>query len=187
MKPIEKPNTAGAPMPKLRPVSLELHHEIAQFLYREARMLDREMLREWLDTVVAPEICYQMVIREERYRKDKSPAELREVMPYDDDFAALDLRIRQFESGLQTMLDPPQRLRRVVTNIEAYHHDKEGEYLIYSNGSCSRFRRLYEHEQAIFGRQDVLRRGQDGEFRLVSRRIDLDERVVRNKNLLFFL
>lgn len=174
-------------MSNLRPVSIELHHEIEQFLYREARLLDNEMLREWLDTMVSPDIRYQMVMHEERFRRDKSPAAAREVMPYDDDHAALDLRVRQFETGLQTMLDPPQRMRRVVTNIEAYHRDVEGEYLVYSNGIASRFRRLYEHEQTVFGRKDVLRKGQDGAFRLVSRRIDLDERVVCNKNLLFFV
>ena len=177
-------------MSNLRPVSIDLHHEIEQFLYREARMLDCEMLREWLDTMLAPDIRYQMVMRDERFRKDKSPVESREIMAYDDDHAALDLRVRQFETGLQTMLDPPQRMRRVVTNIEAYHQDGEGdslEFLVYSDGIASRFRRLYEHEQTVFGRKDVLRKGQGGELRLVSRRIDLDERVVRNKNLLFFV
>lgn len=177
----------GFQMSDLDPVSIDLHHEIEQFLYREARMLDSEKLREWLDGIVDSEIRYQMVMHEERFRKDKSPPEAKQVMPYDDDYAALDLRIRQFESGLQTMLDPPQRLRRFITNVEAYHHDKEGEYLVLSYGIASRFRRLYEHEQVIFGREDVLRRAQDGKFRLVSRRIDLDERVVRNKNLLFFV
>jgi 3-phenylpropionate/cinnamic acid dioxygenase small subunit len=108
-------------------------------------------------------------------------------MPYDDDYAALEMRVRQFESGLQAMQDPRQRLRRVVTNVEAYHHDKEGEYLVRSYGIAFRFRRLYEHEQTVFARKDVLRKGQDGVFRLVSRRIGVDERVVRNKNLLFFL
>ncbi len=173
-------------MSNRRPVSVELHHEIEQFLYREARMLDSERLRDWLETVVDPQIRYQMVIREERFRKDKSTAAAKEVMPYDDDRKALDLRVRQFETGLQTMLDPAQRMRRVVTNVEAYHHDKDGEYLVLSYGIASRFRRLYEHEQTIYGREDILKKGNDG-FRLLSRRIDLDERVVRNKNLLFFL
>lgn len=174
-------------MSDLRSVPIELHHEIEQFLFREARLLDNEKLREWLDTMVSPDIRYQMVMREERFRKDKSPASAREVMPYDDDHAALDLRIRQYETGLQPMLDPPQRMRRFVTNIEAYHREAEGEYLVYSSGLAFRFRRLYEHEQTAFGRMDVLRRGRDGALRLVSRRIDLDERVVRNKNLLFFV
>lgn len=174
-------------MNNLQSVSLELHHEIEQFLYREARMLDKEMVREWLTDVVDPEICYQMVIVEERFRKDRSPIELREVMPYDDNMGALELRVRQFETGLQTMINPPQRLRRTITNIEAFHNDKDEEYLVFSHGIASRFRRQYEREQVIYGREDILRRGKNGAFRLVKRRIELDERVVRNKNLLFFL
>lgn len=174
-------------MPDYLPVSIELHHEIEQFLFREARMLDREQLREWLDTVVDPEIRYQMVMREERFRRDKSPASSTEVMPFDDNHRELELRVSQFETGLQTMLDPPQRLRRMLTNIEVYHHDQEGEFLVLCDGIASRFRRLYENEQVVFGRRDILRKIEDGVFRLVSRRVDLDERVVRNKNLLFFL
>lgn len=150
-------------------------------------MLDREMLREWLTDVVDPDICYQMVIVEERFRRDRSPLEMREVMPYDDNIGTLELRVRQFETGLQSMINPPQRLRRTITNIEAFHNGKEGECLVVSHGIASRFRRQYEHEQVIYGREDILRRGKGGLFRLLSRRIELDERVVRNKNLLFFL
>jgi 3-phenylpropionate/cinnamic acid dioxygenase small subunit len=174
-------------MSNLRPVAIDVHHEIEQFLYREARMLDGERLREWLDTVVDPGIRYQMVMSQERFRKDKSPAAAREVMAYDDDHAALDMRVRQFETGIQTMLDPPQRMRRFISNIEACHLDNAGEYRVFSYGTATRFRRLYENEQTIFGREDVLKRGEDGRLRLLSRRIDLDERVIRNKNLLFFL
>jgi 3-phenylpropionate/cinnamic acid dioxygenase small subunit len=169
------------------PVSIELHHEIEQFLYGEAWMLDNEMIREWFDTCIDPEIIYQMVNYEERLRKDRSPASASVVMPYDDDHETLDMRIRQYESGLQTMQDPKQRLRRTITNIQAFHHDKDDEYLVLSNGITTRFRRLYENEMVIYGREDVLRKGDDGKFRIVSRRINLDERVIRNKNLLFFL
>ena len=173
-------------MPNRRPVSIELHHEIEQFLYREARMLDSEQQREWLEIMVDPQIHYQMVIREERFRKDRGAAAVKEVMPYDDDYRSLDLRVRQFETGLQTALDPAPRMRRLVTNVEAYHHENDGEYLVLSNGITSRCRRLYEHDQAVFGREDVLRRDENGELRLLSRRIDFDQRVVQSKNLLFF-
>ena len=170
-----------------RPVSIELHHEIAQFLYREARLLDCEQLREWLGTMVDPAIRYQLVIRDERFRKDKGADEDREVMPFDDDHAILDMRIRQFETGLQTMMDPPQRMFRVVNNVEAFHNDEDGEYTVLSYGNVSRHRRLYEQESSAYSREDVLKRGEDGRLRLLSRRIQLGERVVRNKNLLFFL
>lgn len=170
-----------------RPVSIEEHHKIEQFLYREAEILDAGLLREWLDTCVNPEIRYQVVMQQERFRKDKSPVEELEITPFDEDYAMLDLRVRQFETGLQTMLDPAPKMRRVITNIRAFHYDQEGSYRVLSYGIASRFRRLYEHEQIVYAREDVVRTEDDGELRLGSRRIDLDERVVRSKNLLFFL
>lgn len=168
-------------------VSLELHHEIEQFLYREAHMLDNEKLRDWLTTMLDPEIRYQLLMRDERFRKDKAPDEEREIWPFDDDYNILDLRIRQFETGMQTMLDPAQQMFRVISNVQAFHNDQDGEFTVLSYGVVSRFRRLYESERSVFGRTDVLRRGEDGQLRLLSRRIELGERVVRNKNLLFFL
>ena len=172
---------------ELRPVSLELHHEITQFLYSEARMLDREGLREWVDTIVDPQINYQTVVTDERFRKDNSPAEQREVYVFDDDHEALNMRVRQYESGLQTMNDPGQRMLRLVGNIQAFHDDDDDRFIVLSYGILSRSRRLYENEQTAYRRKDILKKTENGSFRLLNRRIDLCERVVRNKNLLFFL
>ncbi len=170
-----------------RPVSMEMHHAISQFLYSEAEMLDQERLREWADDVVDPSISYRMIVTDERVRKDKAPAEEREVFVYDDDHAAINMRVRQFESGHQTMNDPVQRMLRSITNIRAFHGDADDEFTVLSYGIVSRSRRLYENERTSYRREDVLKRMPDGNFRLLSRRVDLVERVVRNKNLLFFL
>lgn len=40
-------------------ISLELHHQISQFLYREAKLLDDWKFREWLDTL-AEDISYTL-------------------------------------------------------------------------------------------------------------------------------
>ena len=170
-----------------QPVSLEEHHEIEQFLYREARMLDNEKLRDWLSTMLDPEIRYQLLMRDERFSKDRTPVEERDILPFDDDYNILDLRVRQFETGMQSMLDPAQRMFRMITNVEAYRGETEGEYRVLSYGVVSRFRRQYESERSVFSREDVLKRDEEGKLRLLSRRIELGERVVRNKNLLFFL
>lgn len=170
-----------------RPVSLELHHEIEQFYFRESRTLDAYELREWLETMVDPSVRYRMVILEERFRKDRRPEANSEVPVFDDNYQVLGIRVAQFESGLQTMLDPMPRMRRSITNVSAWHGDAEGEYRVLSYGNTARFRRLYEAEQVIFSREDVLRRDAEGKLRIASRRIELAERVSRNKNLLFFL
>jgi 3-phenylpropionate/cinnamic acid dioxygenase small subunit len=174
-------------MPSQRPVSLELHHEIEQFLFAEARLLDRHALREWLTTLVDREVRYEVVMREERYRKDRRPEESSLLFVYNDNYDVLDMRVRQFESGLQSMLDPQQRLRRFLSNISVFHGENENEYRVVCCGLACRFRRLYEHEQVVYGREDVLRRDADGALRIVHRRVELDERVSRNKNILFFL
>lgn len=169
------------------PVNIELHHEISQFLYEEARMLDRYELRGWLDSVVDPDVRYRMVMREERFASDRRPPESAELFIYDDTLNVLEMRVRQFESGLQTMLDPIQRIRRVISNISAYRTDEENAFRVLSYGNASRFRRLYEAEQVVFAREDTLRRDGDGKLRLLTRKVELDERVSRNKNILFFL
>lgn len=174
-------------MSNLTAVSIELHHEITQFLYAEARLLDGNEPGRWLETVVDPEIRYQMIVREERSGRDRRPSETGEVHIYDDNHVVLGMRVRQFESGMQTMLDPSQRLRRLITNITAWHLEDGDRFKVVSSGMATRFRRLYEHEQVVFGREDILRRDGDGQLRLLARRVELDERVSRNKNLLFFL
>jgi naphthalene 1,2-dioxygenase subunit beta len=168
-------------------VPVELHYEAERFLHMEARLLDRGMLREWLEQMVDPQIAYRMVIREERFLRDKRAAGAGEVRPLDDDHAALDLRVRQVETGLRSMLDPPEKLRRYVTNVETWHGDGNGEIRVHSYGLVTRNRRLTEREQIEYGREDVLRRGPDGRLRLLSRLVEIDPRVVQAKNLLFFL
>lgn len=167
--------------------SRDLHFEIEQFLFHEARLLDSNALREWITTLVDPGFRYQVVMREERMRKDRRSPESGMMFINDDSFEVVDMRIRQFESGLQTMLDPGQRLRHNLFNISVFHGESENEYRVLANGLAYRHRRLYEHEQVVYGREDRLRRDADGNLRLVHRRVELDERVSRNKNLLFLL
>ncbi|HMO68636.1 MAG TPA: aromatic-ring-hydroxylating dioxygenase subunit beta [Novosphingobium sp.] len=169
------------------PVSLELHHEIEQFYFREARLLDDHALRAWLETIVDPAIRYQVVSREERFRKDRRPAEGGLLYINDENYDVLDMRVRQFESGLQSMLDPIQRLRRFVSNVSAFHAGQDGRYTVHAYGMVMRHRRLYEAEQVVYARRDTLQRDGNGALRVLARCVTLDERVLRNKNILFFL
>lgn len=168
-------------------VSRDLHFEVEQFLFHEARLLDAHELREWITTLVDPAFRYQVVMREERMRRDRRPAESGVIYVNDDSYDVVDMRIRQFESGMQTMLDPIQRLRHNLFNISVFHDENENAYRVVCNGLAYRHRRLYEAEQVVYGREDLLRRDADGKLRLAHRRVELDERVSRNKNLLFFL
>lgn len=171
----------------LNPVSGEERGEIERFLFREARLFDTERQRLWLQEMVDPEITYKLVIRQERFRNDKAASADRDVMVYDDTFPNLDLRIKQFETGKQPMLDPPQILLHAVSNIEAAPGAVKGTYHVRSYCTVHRTRREYERSTSIFEKNDVLARGADGRLRLRQRHITLGQRVVTDKNLLYFV
>lgn len=168
-------------------VSREVRDEIERFLFREARLIDTEQEREWLETMVDPEIKYQVFSRQLRYRKDTRGSGDKEVYFFDDNYADLGHRIGLRETGTQWVADPPNRLRRIVGNIEGFEGVRAGEYQVYSNCMVTRNRMVYERMSYAYGREDILRRGADGKLRLLSRVIDFEERFVRGKNLLFIL
>ena len=182
-------------MTTARPASLDPHlrapssvrEEVEEFLYREARLLDTDRQREWLDCLVDPEIVYRVSSSELRMRRDKRDPQSAATFLYDDRLASLQMRVGQFETGLQWRTDPPERLRHLVTNIEAFIGERDNEFIVLSNCLVSRNRRVYDEATFIYGREDVLRRDSKGQLRLQRRHIDLDQRCVEGRSLLFFL
>ena len=168
-------------------VSLEEHYEIQCFLYKEVRLFDNEGQREWLDNLVDTDIRYELLIQQERVRNDRGSGGS-VLKAYDDNYEELDFRVKQFESGLQWMMTSVPRLRHFVTNIEAFQCDSEqGDYKVYSNGVVYRTRKVYEEDTFVFAREDILRRDAEGNLKLLKRTIHFDQRLVRGKNILFFM
>src|SRR5690606_16933557 len=112
---------------------IQLHHEIQQWLYREARLLDGERFREWL-SMLAPEIHYWLQLRENRFRRDRrpEPTPSTSASVFNDDLHDLELRIKRFDTGLVWSEDPAPRVCRSVTNVEIAGGGEEG-LLVYSN------------------------------------------------------
>lgn len=164
-----------------------LCREVERLLHREARLLDTEQFSEWLEQVLDPSIRYVVVSRELRYRKEKRYDAPVEMFIFNDDFTFLKARVDQFNSGMQWRTDPPERYRRLVTNIEVFLTGKSGEWIVRSNLLAQRSRRAYEIDQFTCCREDLVRRCPAGSLRLVQRRIDFDERTVAGRNLLLFL
>lgn len=171
-----------------QPVSLEEQREIEQFYYREARLQNRGDHRQWLDDLVDKEIHYWLPVYEVRYRQDnRGGPTIGDPAIYNDNWADLDFRIRRMETGMVWMEDPPTRIRHVITNIETYQGATPGSYEVYSNVHVYRNRRQREESTMSAGREDLLRRDGDGKLRLLRRKLDIDQRVVLDKNLNFFM
>ncbi|MBB3862888.1 naphthalene 1,2-dioxygenase subunit beta [Novosphingobium hassiacum] len=178
-------NALGQTQPSPAPGVGSLRDEVEAFLYRESRLLDTDRQREWLETMVSEKVHYHVFSRQLRLRKDRAVSGPDNVEIYDEDYAMLDARVRQIESGMQWRIDPPERLRHIVSNVEVFECDEGLQ--VYSNCIVIRNRRLYEEDTYVYGRDDILCRCPDGNLRLLRRVIDYDQRVISGRNLLFFL
>jgi len=168
-------------------VPLETYYEIQIFLFREARLLDDEQFRDWL-ALLTDDIHYWLPIRENRFRKDRRPAPTPEesASVYNDDLADLTDRVARFETGFAWIEDPPARVRRVISNIEAETTAQADEFVVDSNIILYRNRRQDEEAWFVAARRDRLRRV-DGAWRLARRHVVLDQHVILDENLSVFL
>lgn len=161
--------------------------EVERLMNREARLLDTEQFSEWLEQVLDPTIRYVVVSRELRYRKERRYEAPAEMFLFNDDYVFLKARVDQFDSGMQWRTDPPERYRRLVTNIEVFRTGGKDEFAVRSNLLAQRARRAYEIDQFVCCREDLVRRCPAGTLRIVQRRIDFDERSIAGRNMLIFL
>src|SRR5437867_6717929 len=97
---------------------LLVRHEIEEFLYREADLLDHRRFHEWLD-LFTEDAHYWMPIRSTRLRGDEDNELTKEWENsyFDDDKRMLAQRVAKFDTGFSWAEDPPSRTRHMVTNV----------------------------------------------------------------------
>jgi 3-phenylpropionate/cinnamic acid dioxygenase small subunit len=179
-------------------MSLETLHEVEQFLYREARLLDRRQFHAWLD-LFTDDVHYWMPMRNNRYPKNSKALKILDLDRYVDEditrpneLALLDetkdtlsRRIARLDTGMAWAEDPPSRTRHLITNIEIETGSSAGELRVYSNFLVYRTRSETEEEFFIGSRDDVLRRVNDT-WKIARRQIVLDQTVLSVKNISIF-
>ncbi|WP_048886453.1 aromatic-ring-hydroxylating dioxygenase subunit beta [Aurantiacibacter atlanticus] len=166
-------------------VGMELHHAISSHYVMEARLLQDLQYREWFDTVIAEDIHYWMPIFEQRYVRDRRAEPTpNDAAIFNDNYEELSQRVDRLLTGQVWMEDPPSRIRYFVTNVEAYETAPD-EFEVFSNVLVHRNRRQTEVYVHTLGREDKMRKTDEG-FKVFSRKIIHDARVVQDKNLYFF-
>lgn len=168
------------------PVDRDTLHKVEQFLYREARLLDHERWDDWL-ALMAEDIHYWMPTMENRRRADKNGAyaEDRGAL-YNDSLLDLTRRVTRFKQPSAWAEDPPTRHTHVVSGIEVYQGEKEGELIVHSTFVNYRSRVEKDNDLLIGRREDVLRVDGDS-FRIARRKIIITQSVLMAKNLNTFL
>ena len=170
---------------------LLLVHEIAEFLYREAELLDERRYADWL-ALLADDIRYWMPMRRNvKFGEEgrEFTREATDIAWFDEGKDTLTRRVRQIQTGIHWAEEPQSRISHLVTNVqlveaspsvaEAQEVMVRCRFLIYRN------RVETETDLLVGKREDVLRREGD-EWRIARRKIILDQNVLLSKNLTFF-
>jgi 3-phenylpropionate/cinnamic acid dioxygenase small subunit len=167
-------------------MSHDLWHEVQDFLFQEARLIDERRLEEWLD-LFTEDATYWMPIRTRQWRSGNSQefSERGELAYFDEDKSSLAMRVARLGTGSAWAEDPPSRTRHVISNVEMEATSVESEFCVRS--AFVIYRTSLEHDVELFvgSREDVLRKA-GAAWQIAQRNIFLDQTVLNAKNLSTF-
>lgn len=158
---------------------------LQQTIYREARLLDEERLSDWLE-ILTEDVVYRMRLTSRRFRKDRAaPLAVGHGYIFNDNRDRLGLRIKRLQSGYVWAEDPPNHVRRLISNVEIEPGERPDERLVHSVVSIHRSRIDSQTRSLIAARKDCWR-NVDGQWLLARRDINLDHSTVPDTNLNVF-
>lgn len=166
--------------------ALLLQHEIEQFYYYEASLLDDRKFNEWLE-LLSDDLEYWMPIRMTRTWEDMSLefANIGEYAYFDDDKDLIIIRVKKLYTGCSWGENPPSRTRHLVSNVRILKKIREDEIDVASNFNIYQSR-LSDEENYWFGwREDRLGK-KDGRWLVVRRHIFLDHVRLPTKSMTVF-
>ena len=166
-------------------VTPELQHEVEQFYYLEARLLDGRQYQTWLG-LCTDDIRYVMPARtnllvDNSERGQEAMISIgRELEDPDSDGLPvrdegqlhLAMRVQRAYAPNSWAENPPARTRRIIGNVEI-HEVADDQLAVTSNFHLSYSRPGSASYLYAGQRRDVLRRGEEG-LRIASREIVMD-------------
>ena len=170
----------------------DLTQEVAEFLYREADLLDERRFNDWLD-LLAEDLIYFMPIRHNvkfgQHAERENTRQGEGISWFDEDKWTLGKRVEQILTGVHYAEEPLSRTAHLVSNVRLLAATPSAEaassvevvcrFLIQQN------RVEYETYTFVGRRRDTLRRV-DGDWRIARREIILEQNVLLAKNLSIF-
>jgi 3-phenylpropionate/cinnamic acid dioxygenase small subunit len=171
---------------------LMLTSELEEYFFNEADLLDQRKYSEWLDLLHQDVHYWIPLLRNVKYG---SHEELEETSAkdgiswIDEGKATLEQRVAQIQTGLHWAEEPFSRISHLVTNLRVLEVEGGWEkpsaveidcrFLIYKN------RIETETDFFVGKREDRLVREGKG-WKIIKRKVILDQNVLMAKNLTFF-
>jgi 3-phenylpropionate/trans-cinnamate dioxygenase subunit beta len=165
-------------------VAMQLHHEIEQFLFHEAALLDDWRFRDWIE-LLAQDIRYTMRTTVNAQTRDRR----RSVQPpttwiFNDTRFQLERRVARLETGMAWAEEPPSRTRHCVSNLRVSTTGTPGEYEARVNYILYRSQKERDETFYVGCRVDRVRRVDTAAgWQLCCREIALDQAVLSSHNL----
>jgi len=161
-------------------------HEVQNFLYREAELLDERRYEAWLE-LFTDDAQYFMPMRRNVPHDEPEREFTRagaDVAWFDEGKDTLTRRVRQLRTGIHWAEEPVSRICHMVSNVQILHaSDTEigvkSRFLIYRN-------RVETETDLLVGKREDLLRRVNGGLKIARRTIVLDQSVLLAKNLTFF-
>lgn len=169
-------------------VNLELYHDISQFMYAEAQLLDDWNFRAWLD-ILSEDILYTMKTTTNAQTRDRRKS----ISPpstwiFNDTKHVLERRVAKLETGMSWSEEPPSRTRHIVTNIRVEPTDNPEEFTVFTNYLLYRSQKETDIMIYVGKRIDTLRKVEHGYGWLIAKRdITLDQATITSHNITVFL
>jgi 3-phenylpropionate/cinnamic acid dioxygenase small subunit len=171
-------------------VSPQEYVEISQFLAREARLLDQNLLWEWYETLAddyKSEVPVRVTLARAEIIKDSLAEFKTGVNHANDTKGSTRIRIERLFSGYAWAEDPSSRTVRSIGSIEVSKSNNENEFDVSSALLLYRERGLEpDHQFISANRHDVIRSTSKG-LELVRRTVYLAHTIVNTPNLGLFL
>ncbi|HXG36932.1 MAG TPA: aromatic-ring-hydroxylating dioxygenase subunit beta [Dehalococcoidia bacterium] len=152
-------------------------HEIENFIFKEARLIDEGKFEEWLD-LFAEETLYWAPCN--RYDIDPS----QEVSLIYDDRGRLNDRVWRLRSGLAYSQEPASRTRHLISNVEIVESSAE-KVVVSSSFAIFELRKGIQRTYA--GRFEHHLVPSDGSWKITFKKIDLLNNDEPIDNLTFLL
>lgn len=164
---------------------LQIQHEITQFLYNEAYLLDHRKYREWLE-LLADDIKYVMPLRVTVDNNNASNL-VHDMNYFNDTKKDLRMKVERLYTKSAWVDNPAPRQRHFISNIAVEESEIREEYKVRSYFLFKRSRSSEVSTEEIFGEREDIVRKVDGEWKIAKRTIYPDQSVLTINNLSMFL
>jgi len=164
-----------------------LHHEVEQWYFDEAALLDHRRFADWL-ALFEPDLRYWVPMRSNLGRRQEADTSgPDEAAHFDDNLEYLGYRVARLATQFAWAEQPPARTRHLIGNVRVSPGGADASELVVVSNFVVTVNRFEVDTELFAGeRTDLLRRRRNGSFGVARRTVVLDQTVILANSISIF-